>query len=176
MKIYTHDELVDKAAQYLRRTNALVLTEMSGGGGEEADAIAWGANGLSTLIECKATRSDFLSDRHKRFRKYPAKGMAAIRFYLANKSIIRVDELPLNWGLIEPSGRGVRVLVYAKPQAYHSRSETMTLISVIRRIGQNAPQGISVKSYTYQTKCKATLGINLEGDKNENTKRNTRKA
>lgn len=164
-KIYTHGELVVKAAQYLRRTHALVLTEMSGGCGEEADAIGWGANGSSTIIECKASRSDFLSDKNKRFRRFSNEGMGAMRYYLANKGVIDVEELPQSWGLIEPSGRGLKVLRRSVIQEYNIRGEKISLISAIRRIGLNAPVGISVKAYTYyESKCTATLGVQEDKD------------
>ena len=42
------------------------------------------------------------------------------------------------------------------------RNEQQLLISCIRRIGQLTPKGVSVKAYYCQTKCTATVGIELE--------------
>lgn len=163
MKIYTHDELVTHAARYLRRKHVLVLTEMVGGCGEEADAIGWNSNGVATLIECKATRNDFLGDKTKWFRRSSSEGLATFRYYLSNADVFSVNELPPHWGLITLNGGRFRTVVKARPQPASFKREKMKLLSAIRRIGQNVPAGMSVKFYTYQTKCKATMGL---GDDN----------
>lgn len=41
----------------------------------------------------------------------------------------------------------------------------MILISALRRVGQQAPKGVSVKCYTYEVSGKATLGVEVEGEK-----------
>ncbi len=133
---------------------------MAGGSGEEADGIGWGANGVSTIVECKASRADFLTDKKKWFRKEAHRGMAGHRYYLANKGVIKdYTELPDCWGLIEPSGRGVKVVAHPRHQPYSERSEVQLLLSAIRRIGRNAPEPISVKFYTYETGRRATMGV-----------------
>ena len=37
--------------------------------------------------------------------------------------------------------------------------ETYILLSLLRRIGKNAPEGVSIKCYAYQTKNKTTLTV-----------------
>jgi hypothetical protein len=71
------------------------------------DAIGWKKACHSVLVECKASRSDFLVDRAKPFRSNPENGVGCERFYLAGKGLIRVGELPPGWGLLEVSGREV---------------------------------------------------------------------
>ena len=56
---------------------------------------------LSSLVECKATRRDFLKDRDKPFRKDPSKGIGTVRIYLTNPGVCTPDELPERWQLIE---------------------------------------------------------------------------
>ena len=158
-KIYTHIELVEHAARFLRRQHVLVLTEMVGGCGEEADAIGWNSSGMATLIECKATRNDFLADKTKWFRRSSRDGMAAFRYYLINEGVIDIKDLPENWGLITIKKHRFRTVLKAEFQLYDTNSEIRKILSAIRRIGQTEPEGISVKAYTYQTKCNATLGI-----------------
>ena len=63
MKKITHDDLVESAARWLRKENYIVITEMSDGVSEKPDAIGWRAGSETTLIECKVSRSDFLSDK-----------------------------------------------------------------------------------------------------------------
>ncbi|KKL55972.1 hypothetical protein LCGC14_2250070 [marine sediment metagenome] len=159
MKTYTHDELVEKAKIFLKRQHCVVITEMAGGSGEEADAIGWGSNGVSTLIECKASRADFIADKRKWFRREPHRGMAGRRYYLTNKGIVKPADIPEYWGLIEPSGRGVKVILQPTHQPHSEQHGVQLLLSAIRRIGRNAPESIAVKFYTYQTGCIATMGV-----------------
>lgn len=159
-KTYTHDELVKHATRFLRRKHVLVLTEMVGGCGEEADAIGWNSSGMATLIECKANRTDFLSDKQKWFRRSSRSGMAAFRYYLTNEDVVTdADELPDNWGHIVLKRNRFYTRVKAEFQEYNANYEIQKLLSAIRRIGQTTPKGINVHFYVYQSKCTATLGI-----------------
>jgi hypothetical protein len=132
----THDLLILCARYWLENTAGakVALTEFAGGavGGarrsrrsnkEIPDAIGWLRSGISLLIECKASRGDFLSDAVKPSRrsgkagvsggpepsnaeppiKPPRKteGLGAYRFYLAPSGLLHPDELPEGWGLLE---------------------------------------------------------------------------
>nr|WP_280971441.1 adenylosuccinate synthase [Cupriavidus gilardii]WDE72680.1 hypothetical protein [Cupriavidus gilardii] len=80
--------------------------------GEIPDAIGFRAVGHelhSVVIEVKVSRADFLADAKKPHRQDPAAGMGEFRYYLAPAGLIRVDELPPRWGLIEVDGRALRV-------------------------------------------------------------------
>jgi hypothetical protein len=74
--------------------------------GEFPDVIGFSSGGHSTLIECKATRSDFLADKKKAFRITPELGMGSYRFFCAPKRLIKETELPAGWGLIEVNEKG----------------------------------------------------------------------
>jgi len=154
----SHTELIEKAKRWLISNGHLcVISEMSGGYGEEADAIGWKPH-LSTIIEVKATRQDFLADRAKFFRRHPEQGMGMYRYYLCNKGIITTEDLPPGWGWIEL--RKNRTWTRLHPFAfknYNSRAEIALLLSALRR-----PEGLAVKKYTYQTGCRATLGIDIQ--------------
>ena len=158
-KTYTHDELVSHAKRFLQRKHVLVITEMKGGCGEEADAIGWNSKGMATLIECKATRNDFLLDKRKWFRQTPQQGMAAFRYYLINDGVVIANELPADWGLMTVKYGRFRTLVKPEFQVYDAHREKQKLISAIRRIGQNPPSGISIDFYTYETKNRTTMGV-----------------
>lgn len=69
--------------------------------GERPDAIGW-RDGISILIECKASHADFLADRKKPFRAETdnQQGMGDWRFYLCPPEIIKPEELPEGWGLL----------------------------------------------------------------------------
>lgn len=119
----THAQLVRLAEQWLRRDYrcGIVLSEQCCASGETPDVIGWKGKCRSVLIECKISRADFLADREKPFRKDPAQGMGCERFYLAPQGLIRADELPKSWGLLQVKGRAVSVV--AKPPRVSQRSE-----------------------------------------------------
>lgn len=105
-----HPDLVERAAAWLRNTKrcGVVLTEASGGH-EIPDAIGWRCGGrVSTLVECKASRADFLRDAQKWHRRHAAHvGIGQERYYMAPAGMLRPDEIPEGWGLVEvtPGGR-----------------------------------------------------------------------
>lgn len=152
----THSELVARGTAWLRSQGcAIVLSEFTAhtGNNELPDVIGWHGS-TSVLIECKASRSDFLADKGKRFRQSPQLGMGDFRLYLAPPEIIRVDELPEGWGLLvvrgtrieiagphprtyfhESQGKKRRhVAWWDAPLAGNKSAETTMLLSAIRRL------------------------------------------
>ena len=110
--------------------------------GEQPDAIGW-RGGISVVIECKATRADFLADRAKPFRVDPTCGMGDWRFYLAPRDVIAVADLPSGWGLLHAVGSRV-IATHGVPGnvGWHSsapfvgqkRCEVQMLYSALRRM------------------------------------------
>jgi len=96
------------AVRWLRRYRCgVVLSEQACASGEVPDAIGWKKKCHSVLVECKASRADFLADSGKPWRERPETGVGAERYYLAPRGLIRVDEIPAGWGLLEASGREI---------------------------------------------------------------------
>lgn len=110
-----HAQLVSAAVDWLRHKYrcGVVLSEQYCATGEVPDAIAWKAMCRSVVVECKASRADFLTDAKKPFRTNPEEGLGCERFYLAPPGMIAPDELPKDWGLLEYSRKQVRVVVKA---------------------------------------------------------------
>ena len=152
----THDELVERARRWLVRSHPVVSTEVSTAAFENPDAIGFTSWGGSTLVECKTSRADFRADAKKRFRRIPEQGMARLRYYMAEPGLLTVEDLPTAWGLLEVHGRQVRVVARALPQKASHYAEQQLLVSLLRRVPVDA-EGLSVKLYTLQTQCKATL-------------------
>jgi hypothetical protein len=118
----THAQLVEKAVRWLRSYRCgVVLSEQACASGEMPDAIGWKRACHSVLVECKVTRADFLADRSKPFRLKPHQGVGCERFYLAPPGLIRSDELPKGWGLLE-CRTGKIEIVY--PSANNLRTAT----------------------------------------------------
>jgi hypothetical protein len=125
------------AARWLEGKRArckLVLVEpRTAYGGEEPDAVGWTGRGRSIMVECKVSRADFLSDRRKRCRGRYA-GVGERRYYLAPRVVCTLADLPEGWGLLRPSGSGLRVEREATPRAaYDHRHEARLLVQAVRK-------------------------------------------
>lgn len=147
----THTKLVALGERWLLNTRAcsFAFSELcaSTSNGETPDNIGFKWED-TILIECKASRADFLSDKRKRFRRDPRKGMGAYRMYLCPARIIQPVDLPQGWGLLwaYPSG-AVRQQVgpkqhewfnnYSSPFFFKERSkgsEHQMMLSALRRL------------------------------------------
>lgn len=122
MTMLTHADLVKIAGRWLRNTAAcsVVLEELCAatGNGENPDAIGWYC-GRTLLVECKVSRSDFLADKKKAFRAEPARGLGLYRYFMAPKGLLRAEEMPDRWGLLEVSGRRVYLSSGHEPKSWH---------------------------------------------------------
>ena len=134
----THPQLVERAVRWLRVYRCgVVLSEQACVSGEMPDAIGWKRASHSVLVECKVTRADFLVDRDKPFRLKPEQGVGCERFYLTPPDLVKLEELPAGWGLLEyrrgridvlrPSGKNLRT---AKGFGY----EMNLLLASLRRV------------------------------------------
>jgi len=115
----------------------VVLSEQACVSGEMPDAIGWKKACHSVLVESKVSRSDFLVDRDKPFRQRPELGVGCERYYLAPRGLIRADELPAGWGLLEFYGRETeRVKASAKNlrSAIGFENEMNLLLASLRRV------------------------------------------
>jgi hypothetical protein len=134
----THGQLVERAVLWLRWYHCgVVLSEQACVSGEMPDAIGWKQACQSVLVECKVTRADFMADRAKPFRLKPDKGVGSERFYLTPPGLVRVEELPPGWGLLElRRGRVETVQVSAKNlrSATGFRYEMNLLLASLRRV------------------------------------------
>jgi hypothetical protein len=134
----THEQLVEKAVRWLRSYRCgVVLSEQACVSGEMPDAIGWKQACHSVLVECKVTRGDFLADRDKPFRQRPEKGVGSERFYLTPPALVKIEELPTGWGLLEyRRGRVEMVLESAKNlrMATGFRYEMNLLLASLRRV------------------------------------------
>ena len=144
----THAQLVEKAVRWLRSYRCgVVLYEQACVSGEMPDAIGWKRACHSVLVECKVTRADFLADRGKPFRLKPEQGVGCERFYFVPAGLLRREELPEGWGLLEYS-RGKIETKY--PSAKNLRSATgfqyemNLLLASLRRVEVRVePQSIT---------------------------------
>lgn len=134
----THAVLVQKAVAWLRSYRCgVVLSEQACTSGEMPDAIGWKRACHSVVVECKISRADFLVDRQKPFRVKPQSGMGCERFYLAPSGMLRPDELPQGWGLLELRNRKIEMLHPSEANlrtATGFRYEMNLLLASLRRV------------------------------------------
>ncbi|HKD13310.1 MAG TPA: hypothetical protein VKE71_02085 [Candidatus Angelobacter sp.] len=136
----THQQLVRLAEQWLRKRYrcGIVLSEQSCASGETPDVIGWKGSCRSVVIECKISRADFFSDQEKPFRKQPEAGMGCERFYLVPQGMIKPDELPSGWGLLECKGREISITVKPRRQSLRTeiglKWEMNLLLASLRRV------------------------------------------
>ena len=122
---FTHDELTHIAEKWLAKYCGVVFRGLTTISYETPDAIGFRSDG-SILIECKASRADFLADKKKVFRRAPYLGMGLFRYYLCPKDLIKPDELPEKWGLLYVNNDGtVRKKVGPKGNIWSANREWM---------------------------------------------------
>lgn len=133
----THRELVVKASTWLKsRGYLLVVTEAVTHAQEIPDAIGWKNGKWSALIECKVSRADFKKDAEKPSRKDPSKRLGQVRYYLAPKGVIPLEDLPEGWGLIELVGRSLIITKPAPRERFNNQvaaNEILILTHLLRR-------------------------------------------
>ena len=156
----THAELVDRAGKWLRYSCRLpagregmyhtfrcpvVFTEFATYAHEIPDAIGFADGGRSSfLIECKASRSDFLSDKTKAHRRVlPHCSMGKYRWYMAPSGLLNPEEMPEAWGLLAVEGRRIIVEKEAERQNHSREQEIMVLWSYCRR-QQKGPKAAAI--------------------------------
>lgn len=128
----THERLVEMAVEWLRRYRCgIVLSEQSCANGEVPDAIGWKRKCHSVVVECKVSRSDFLADADKPFRRNPQIAMGSERYYLAPAGVIRSSEVPTGWGLLTANGRAVHVEVKARNRKMRSEAGLMQEMNLL---------------------------------------------
>lgn len=105
----SHSEGCQIAAQYLKTkfNCGIVFVEPNPWANSEApDAIGFRPNNTSILMEVKVQRGDYASDKFKKHRIDPSRGMGDYRFYVCPEGMIKPDELPPKWGLFYFTSRG----------------------------------------------------------------------
>lgn len=155
-----HSDVVLIAAQWLKRKCPVVITELAVCG-ENPDAIGW-HNSQSMIVECKVSRSDFVNDLKKPFRHGAGRGVGNLRYYMAPSGVIPrafAETLGFRWGILEITDSKIRMIKQSALFEAYRQQELAILLSALRRCGQTAPQGVSIRCYTHETLNKASLSV-----------------
>lgn len=134
----THKELVKRARAWLTNHErcTVVLAELATTYNTETpDAIGFhSSGGGSVLVECKASRADFLADKNKVFRREEERGMGDRRYFLVPAKLIAPAEVPDSWGLLEMYDRQILEAKEAPFATANKNAEIVMLVSVLRRL------------------------------------------
>jgi hypothetical protein len=107
----THAQLVQRAVAWLLNSRKCCWVAKNQGAEREiCDALGFIWNGPSILVECKASRADFLRDAKKPCRQDDLLTLGNLRFYLAPPGLISPEEIPERWGLLECHPALIRVI------------------------------------------------------------------
>lgn len=121
----THAELVERAERWLRKSRGcqVVVTRASVMTRENPDALGFNMSGFTTLVECKASRADFLRDKDKWHRR--GTGIGNRRHYLVPVGLVKAEEVPDGWGLLYALPKIVRVIKDAPSRTERNWLEEM---------------------------------------------------
>lgn len=172
MSEFTHDDLVARCGHWLRSSKhkcPMVFEEPYSVLNEIPDVIGFKVLGQSYLIECKATRSDFLADKKKRFRKKPETGMGMYRYYACPKGLIEKKEVPSNWGLIYVYPNQIRIIKRPTRQKHSMENEWVLVMTLLKKIHFMTDVPKLLKDYT------AGLKAMKKPRKNNKTRRRYRR-
>jgi len=132
---WTHKALVKRISSWLKGTKrfTVVFSELSTQAGETPDVIGWQGRAYSWLIEVKVSRADFLSDKHKRFRRAEESGMGDRRYFCAPRGMLTANEIPDGWGLLEVDEH-VHITREATYKEANKGNECVMMMSMLRRL------------------------------------------
>ena len=139
-KVYTAKELSQRIIAKYGLPEWLTLFELGDAAGfhasRRADAVSiglWPSRGCEILgFEVKANRADWLHELAEP-RKAAAFATLVDRWYIvANRGVIQDGELPVNWGLLQPSGRGLRVIKQAESLG-NGGLDRLFLVAILRK-------------------------------------------
>lgn len=144
-KVITHDALCVAAARWLHRHDDncnipncfLCAVDVSFWTiyKERPDVVGFSSSAPPVLIEVKTSTSDFKADADKFVRKWPDRGIGAFRFYCTPAGLVKKENLPAGWGLLEYEGGKISI---AQESGYFEHSfmcEQKLLLSILRREG-----------------------------------------
>lgn len=154
------EHVTRKAVALIRKVHGAKIGAMEFTGGwnrERVDAILF-TSGSSFLIETKISRSDFLADKKKPFRNDPSLGVGTYRYYACPEGLIKIDELPEKWGLIEiPEQKSRSAIMPVGFGGYHNTGKWTE--PVFEMYGTEIPEHVreSAKSHTHPDHPKNTF-------------------
>lgn len=117
---YSHREVCERTAKWVKNNMSMGLVfveHKTTRSAEIPDVLGVRAGAVPTtfLFEVKVDRSDFTQDKNKPHRNGTVAGLGDYRFYVAPQGMIKVNELPKGWGLLEYTKGGRFLKTHVPP-------------------------------------------------------------
>ncbi len=90
---------------------------------------------LTVACEIKVSRSDFARELTSPAKRAWLEEYFAECWFVAPKGVIRIEELPARWGLMEPRGEGLRAVRRASQDASKCLKDAV-MVSLVRRFAE----------------------------------------
>ncbi len=113
----THDEIAEIGANWLKNNQGYPFTfsnMTSAMHGEQPDALGISTHGESFLLEAKVSRADFRADLKKPWRTGIDSGLGMYRGYITPKGLLKPEEIPYGWWLLEIHGKNKPIVKVVK--------------------------------------------------------------
>ncbi len=112
----THSDLILIGSRWLKTVKKMpvVATELTVSGSREIPDVLGFRSTLSILLEAKASRGDFLRDKHKPERNGTLVGLGNYRAYICEPGVIEAEDLPPRWGLLHVINKQVCEIVFPR--------------------------------------------------------------
>lgn len=107
----THKQLVQIGYKWALKRCGFAFRELKTAHDEIPDVLGFNSRG-TFLLEAKTSRADFLADKKKVFRIFSERGIGDWRFFIVPKGLVKIEELPENWGLIEVNEKGSAITTF----------------------------------------------------------------
>lgn len=158
MAKFTHKQICEIGTKFLKRFGCSVILEEFVSATSECPDLLGFKSGYSILLEAKVSRSDFLTDKNKYFRKKEDKGMGNYRLFICPEGLIKEEELPKGWGLIYVTDKlKAKTIVGPKSNSFIGcgvdykesclKSENAMLVSAMRRVNKEKLKDCNYKVF-----------------------------
>jgi hypothetical protein len=138
-KKITHRELCVRGSKWLNKKagwqlkSQFVCCELvCQGGRENPDIFGLRPNG-NVLIEVKVSRADFRKEFKKQGRINLSHAIGRQRLYMTPKGMLKPDEIPFGWGLIEYDGKNFEIVKDSEKFEEHAETVAHYYHSILRR-------------------------------------------
>jgi len=130
-------QLVQRIKERFCMPEFVTLANVATPAGRYADALAlnlWRSRGYELIgFEVKSSRSDWLREKKNPEKAESAASFCKTFWIVANPEVVKLDELPHGWGLLEANGKGLISKQKALPLDHRRELSVPMMVNIIRR-------------------------------------------
>ena len=134
---YGEHQLVQRIKERFCMPEYATLANVGTPSGTYADAVAvnlWRSRGYEVIgFEVKSVRGDWLREKKDPKKAEGCANYCHTFWIVANPDVVKHEELPRGWGLMEPQGKGLVARVKATPLEHRRELTVPFMVNMIRR-------------------------------------------